>query len=129
MRVLQYQASEIRQRPKLNKILEKLTLWHLNKTDAGMKNFLRSSKEGTIGILWLKGKPIAWCCLFDSYGHEHIGIFVHPKFRKKGVGSRLIRTFLKGKNIKNIKASSFNKRSRLFWDKFGIKKGTWQDFS
>ena len=89
--------------------------------------FLAEEKKKPVGFVW---------GTFINYGISRYGyideLFVNEKFRKRGIGTSLIKTILE--EFKKLKAwsvfvstSEENKWVRTFYNKFGFKlcKGPW----
>jgi len=81
--------------------------------------------------LWvaeLDGKVVGYVCFWIIAGEAHLAnIAVHPSFRRKGIGSFLLKTvlrFLKRRQVDRLllEVRVSNKAARKFYEKFGFRK-------
>jgi len=77
-------------------------------------------------------KPIGWSMSFSVYRKSNrklvsfIGVFVKKKYRRKGIGTILVKqldSILKSKKVKQLVVSPHDKTSIVFYKSLGAKEG------
>jgi len=97
---------------------------------SGMKDDLRDNRSGKIWVAWLAGKPIAWSMLTDRMDNNNlqVGVYVHPDFRRNGIGKRLLgKAKVYGKAEKRpIVSQAWDRRGKNFYSENRISHtGSW----
>ncbi len=81
--------------------------------------------------LWVaetEGRVVGYICFWVIAGEAHLAnIAVHPSFRGRGVGSKLLKTFLRyakrhGAKRAFLEVRASNRIARRFYEKFGFEK-------
>lgn len=101
VRIFQYKATHLYDsrtrlvqylRDNLNNIAEESVNCGGEMIGSGMKTDLGNKRLGHIWIAWLSGKAIAWGMLTSRKDCEilQVGIYVHPDYRRNGIGSRIL---------------------------------------
>lgn len=133
VRIFRYKATHLyKRRPKLiqylkdnlNNIAEGSLDRYGNKVGSGMKSEINDGRLGHIWIAWLDGKAIAWGMLTSRKDNRklQIGVYVHPDYRRNGIGSRLIekaKTHAKAKK-RSLVSQGWDYRGKNFYSENGI---------
>lgn len=128
IKIMQYTSEYVHsQRPKLVQYLKD----NLNNiaegyidVGSGMLLDLKNERKAILFIAWRQGVPIAWTSLtfrpWDSL--VQVGVYVHPKHRRKGIGTRLLakaRAWTKRKG-RSLCCHPWNEAGDLFYSKADI---------
>lgn len=139
VRIFQYKATYLyRHRPNLIDFLKinlnLIAAGTLNrygeKLGSGMKSDLSKERMGHIWIAWLSGRPVAWgmCTSRSDNSKLQIGIYVHPDYRRNGIGQRILdkaKTHAKVKKRLLI-SQAWDDHGKNFYSKNGISYAyTW----
>lgn len=109
MRVCLYDSKSIHNRPEVLERLRFLTNggWGRHEEGSAMLGDLNKKKTGWMFLVWEKGEIIAWAfvnrCRFSS--GLQIGVYVQKKWRRQGVGTRILsraKEFADEKNLKLV---------------------------
>ena len=132
MKVLFYPSHKIFGRPEVVSRLRFLTNggWGRSWAGSGMMDDLDRERKGWMFLAWEKGEIIGWAYVSKRRWDEdlQVGTYVQRKWRRKGVGSRLlqkVREFAKEKG-QDIVSQGWNDAGLSFYKKNNIPyTGCW----
>ena len=117
----------------LNNIAEDAVDDHGDSIGSGMLDDLTEKRSARIWIAWLVGRPVAWGMLARRRRIDtkfQASVYVHPDFRRNGVGKRILNKMKTHAKIQkcSIVSQGWDARGKNFYSQNGISYACTWDF-